>query len=340
MSEHEMKVITIPLNNLQKHPSQPRFDESENIEELKQSIQEYGLISMPIISSHPTIADKFYIVAGHRRVRAMRELGYTSTNAILTDNDYKDTITPLAENTVRKELSFMELSAAIYKIKQMHGDITMRAISQIVGKTETFTSTACRVGSLDKEIIDKLYEYKNYKFANSEKICNRLYAYRQIRTKNATLKLIEKLKNKEEKDKFHRDTFYQFVVKEIKLSTKKIREKGVDTLPNDEEKYNANTDNKIQEENEFDPFDDFSKKVNNNTQNKDKQKQDTEEKNQLTVDNNIRISDLAQKKGDGFKIQYDKNWTEIKLYVNVNNITLSSSHDIQYYLKKIEEKIR
>ena len=322
-----MDIIEVNLNDLLKHKSQPRFDDKEGIEELKNSIAEFGVISPPIISPHPTKPNKYYIVAGHRRVRAMRELGYISTKAILSDRDSKDVIAPLAENMVKKDLTFIEMALAIYKIKKKYDDLSQKEIGRMLGKTENFISTACRVGALEQDIIDKLYEYKEYKFANNLKVCNRLAGLREVRSKMMIIKMIEKLKNKEERDGFNQSIFYQILVKEIELA-KKIAKKDEDIEEINRVEDGGKSDIIEDNEDEDDPFAEIEDEEINLS--------DVEEVDSGDMD----ISSIRTTKGDGFSFKHNQDWSNIELFVDINNISFNSSRELQYILKKIEEKIR
>lgn len=328
-----MEIIEVALNDLLKHKSQPRFNDKEELEKLKNSITEFGVISPPIISPHPTKPSKYYIIAGHRRIKAMRELGYISIKAILSNRDSKDAIAPLAENIVKKDLSFIEMALAIYKIKEKYSDLTQREISRMLGKAENFISIACRVGSLDQEIIDKIYEYKKYKFANNQKICNRIVSLRKIRSKLIAIKMIEKLKKKEEEDGFSQSIFYQILTKEIELS-KILKEKMAGRALSDEyedeqdeqdEELN-NIEQKTQKD-EDDPFKNFIEEDN------DFISEEIEENSTDTI--NINTT-----KGDGYVLKHDQDWSSIELFIDINNISFNSSRDLQNVLKKIEEKVR
>jgi len=326
-----MEIIEVNLNDLLKHKSQPRFDDKEGIEELKNSIAEFGVISPPIISPHPSKANKYYIVAGHRRVRAMRELGYVATKAILSDRDSKDIIAPLAENMVKKDLTFIEMALAIHKIKKTHDDLSQKEIAKMLGKTENFISTACRTGALDQEIIEKLYEYREYKFANNLKVCNRLAGLREIRTKMIVLKMIEKLKDKEERDGFSQSIFYQMVVKEIELAKQRARRGELEEI--DELSDDTTTDRELtdlnddaQEQEDFDPF--------------AEEEDEVDLPNMEETDKDMDISSIRTTKGDGFSFKHNQDWSNIELFVDINNISFNSSRELQYILKKIEEKIR
>ena len=66
-------LMAVPLNQLERNPSQPRsVTDEEKLEELITAILQEGLIQP--IAVHPTSESSYQIVAGHRRVAAFQRL--------------------------------------------------------------------------------------------------------------------------------------------------------------------------------------------------------------------------------------------------------------------------
>ena len=64
----------VEINELLENPYQPRMEyKEESINELADSIKKSGLIQPIIIG---VVESKYYIIAGHRRVKAYQKLGY------------------------------------------------------------------------------------------------------------------------------------------------------------------------------------------------------------------------------------------------------------------------
>ena len=106
-----MKIDSIKPNKYQ-----PRtvFSE-EKIEELARTIHTHGVIQPIVIR---TIGDGNYeIIAGERRYRAMKKLGWTEVPAIIRDLDDKETASiALIENLQREELTAIEEAYAYEKL--------------------------------------------------------------------------------------------------------------------------------------------------------------------------------------------------------------------------------
>ena len=85
----EEKVYELKIENVFPNPNQPRktFDD-ETIKELAGSISAYGVIS-PIIVQ-PKGLDRYMIIAGERRYRAVKSLGKETIPAIIKNFDEKN----------------------------------------------------------------------------------------------------------------------------------------------------------------------------------------------------------------------------------------------------------
>ena len=98
---------TLKITNVEPNRDQPRkrFDQ-EALEELAESIKEYGLIQ-PIVV---TKKDGYYsIVAGERRWRASKLAGLTEIPAIIReDNEKVNSEISLIENMQREDLNPVE----------------------------------------------------------------------------------------------------------------------------------------------------------------------------------------------------------------------------------------
>src|SRR5713101_6585340 len=67
------QLMAIPLNQLERNPSQPRsVADEEKLEELITAIHQEGLIQP--IAVRPISDDRYQIIAGHRRVAAFQRL--------------------------------------------------------------------------------------------------------------------------------------------------------------------------------------------------------------------------------------------------------------------------
>ena len=134
---------------------QPRtiFDD-EKIEELSRTIHIHGIIQ-PIVV-RPLEDGRFEIIAGERRWRAMKKLGWDTVPAIIKDlNDTETASVALIENLQREELSPIEEAMAYGKLLELH-QLTQEALAQRLGKGQSTVANKLRLLKLPQEVQDAL----------------------------------------------------------------------------------------------------------------------------------------------------------------------------------------
>ena len=93
-------IEKIDIDLIEARSDQPRKN-FENIEELAESIREYGLLNPIVLSKNN---GKYEIIAGERRYRASIQAGLKKIDAIVRDFDQKDIdILSLVENIQRED---------------------------------------------------------------------------------------------------------------------------------------------------------------------------------------------------------------------------------------------
>lgn len=148
-----LKVIDIEPNKAQ---ARKIFDE-ESIEELSESIKNYGVIQ-PIIV---TKKDKYYeIIAGERRWRASKKAGLSEIPAIIREDDErKNREISLIENIQREDLNPIEKARGI-KVLMEEYDLTQQKVAEILGKSRSSIANTVRILNLDERVIDLALEGK------------------------------------------------------------------------------------------------------------------------------------------------------------------------------------
>jgi ParB family chromosome partitioning protein len=137
----KLKVSLITPNKLQ---PRKHFDETK-LGELKDSIKEKGIIQPVIVRS---TEDGYELIAGERRLRAAKELGYDEIPAIVKDvNDADSLELSLIENIQREELNPVE-EARAYKDLMEKFDFSQEEISKAVGKDNSTVSNTLRLLTL------------------------------------------------------------------------------------------------------------------------------------------------------------------------------------------------
>jgi ParB family transcriptional regulator, chromosome partitioning protein len=148
-------VNRIPIDDIVPNRFQPRtvFDE-DKIEELSRTIHTHGIIQ-PIVVREFELG-KFEIIAGERRWRAMKKLGWETAPAIVKNmNDTETASVALIENLQREELSPIEEAIAYGKLLELH-NLTQEALAQRLGKGQSTIANKLRLLKLPQEVQEAL----------------------------------------------------------------------------------------------------------------------------------------------------------------------------------------
>ncbi|MBB4826948.1 ParB family chromosome partitioning protein [Sporosarcina luteola] len=149
------KVQQIQIDTIRPNKYQPRtvFSE-EKIEELARTIHTHGVIQPIVIRK--TEHDGYEIIAGERRFRAMKKLGWKEVPAIVRNLDDKETASiALIENLQREELTAIEEAYAYEKLLELHS-LTQEALAQRLGKGQSTIANKLRLLKLPEEIKSKI----------------------------------------------------------------------------------------------------------------------------------------------------------------------------------------
>lgn len=137
----------IEIDQISPNPFQPRknFDQ-EALDELANSIKEFGLIQ-PIIVFKKN--NKFILIAGERRLRAVKALGKKEILAFIADID-ENKLRELAliENIQRENLNPIELANSYKDLMQVH-KITQENLAELIHKSRTQITNTLRLLNLD-----------------------------------------------------------------------------------------------------------------------------------------------------------------------------------------------
>jgi ParB family transcriptional regulator, chromosome partitioning protein len=145
------KVRTLKTSDVYASRFQPRLRFSEEkIKELASSIREKGVIQ-PILVRE-TGENRFELIAGERRLRAVKHLGLTEIPAIVrrvADADLLEM--SIIENIQREELNAVEEAKAYRRLAQEFGH-SQDHIANRVGKDKSSISNLLRLLNLPEEI--------------------------------------------------------------------------------------------------------------------------------------------------------------------------------------------
>lgn len=148
-----IKLIEIEPN---KEQARKIFDE-ESIDELANSIKEYGVIQPIIVTKKGSY---YEIVAGERRWRASKRAGLTEIPAIIRDDDERrNKEISLIENIQREDLNPIEKARGI-KVLMEEYELTQQKVADILGKSRSSIANTVRILNLDERVIELALEGK------------------------------------------------------------------------------------------------------------------------------------------------------------------------------------
>jgi ParB family transcriptional regulator, chromosome partitioning protein len=149
------EIKKIPIDHIIPNRYQPRtvFDD-EKIEELARTIHIHGVIQPIVVREFDQ--DKFEIIAGERRWRAMKKLEWEEVPAIVKNlSDSETASVALIENLQREELSPIEEAMAYGKLLEIH-NLTQEALAQRLGKGQSTVANKLRLLKLPQEVQEAL----------------------------------------------------------------------------------------------------------------------------------------------------------------------------------------
>ncbi|MBR3308605.1 MAG: ParB/RepB/Spo0J family partition protein [Lachnospiraceae bacterium] len=148
--EEKKEALLLKTSQLEPNKDQPRkkFDE-EAIEELAQSIKQYGIIQPIIVCKKD---DYYQIIAGERRWRAAKKAGIREVPVVVKEYTDKEIAEiSLIENIQREDLNPIE-EAKSYKRLIDEYKLTQEELSERVSKSRTEIANKMRLLKLHDEV--------------------------------------------------------------------------------------------------------------------------------------------------------------------------------------------
>jgi ParB family transcriptional regulator, chromosome partitioning protein len=148
-------LVEVRLDEIRPSPHQPRQRfEPEGIAALAESIERHGLLQ-PVIVRRGEGAEGWELVAGERRLRAARHLGWATIPALMAGGDPEELT--LIENIQREDLHPLEEAVAVTRLMQRHG-YTHEAVGRVLGKPRTTVGEIVSLTSLPDWLQDEARE--------------------------------------------------------------------------------------------------------------------------------------------------------------------------------------
>ena len=158
-SDNKNKVVNIKLDQIVPNRYQPRkvFNQDE-IRELAQTIDEHGLLQPIVLRKYEPA--KYEIIAGERRYRAMKMLGWETTPAILKKmTDEESASLALIENLQRAQLSSVEEAQAYRQLMNLN-HLTQAALAKGMGKSQSFVANKLRLLKLITPVQTAILDHR------------------------------------------------------------------------------------------------------------------------------------------------------------------------------------
>jgi len=145
-------ILQIPTSLIRTNKYQPRVDfNQEKLNDLINSIKEKGVVQPVLVRTTP---DGYELIAGERRLRAVKTLGFEKIPAIVRNVADVDMLElSLIENIQREELNPIEEGRAFQKLTTDFG-FTQENIAKVLGKDRSTVANIIRLLSLPKKIQD------------------------------------------------------------------------------------------------------------------------------------------------------------------------------------------
>lgn len=153
MPQENIQIVR--LDAIRMNPWQPRkLFSHEEVAELAASIREIGLIQPPVVRLLPS--GEYELVAGERRIRAMKFAGFETTKVIVSAyNDLGSQEAALVENLQRSDLNAVEVAEAIADLMKKAG-LTQEQVAAKIGKRRSTVANFLRLLQLSPFIQEKI----------------------------------------------------------------------------------------------------------------------------------------------------------------------------------------
>ena len=144
---------TLALDLIEMAPDNLREDVGD-LDELKRSIEFIGLIEPIRVAK---AGDTYRIIAGHRRFRAIEELGWTEVKAIVQSGKVSDsdrTAAMLIENMQRVDLAVAEEAEGVRRLMQEHA-FTQKQVAESLGVSTEWVKDRVSILNVDDVFFEQ-----------------------------------------------------------------------------------------------------------------------------------------------------------------------------------------
>jgi ParB family transcriptional regulator, chromosome partitioning protein len=190
-------MLRIPLAQIETNPRQPRRDFDEHsLQELAASIKLHDIIQPITVARLST--GKYRLISGERRYRASKIAGITDIPAyVRSANDQQLLELALLENLQREDLNAMEIALSFKRMMEELNH-TQEEVAERMGKERSTVANYIRLLKLPPDIQvavrqGDLSMGHARALINVDTVDKQLYIFREIKTKNLSVRQTEEL---------------------------------------------------------------------------------------------------------------------------------------------------
>ena len=153
----DQTFLRVSLEQIVPNPQQPRKQFPEkSLQELAQSIKVQGVLQPLVVRKHPSLDNRYELVAGERRWRALKQLEVSQVPVILRKvGDDEMLEVALLENIQRENLSVIEEAQSYQDLLQSHG-YTQEELAWRIGKDRSTIANQMRLLQLPSPLKNDL----------------------------------------------------------------------------------------------------------------------------------------------------------------------------------------
>jgi len=131
-------IVEVDPELIMPSPFRDRFDDQDTLsfEALKESIREQGQAVPVLLREEPPNSGRYQIAYGHRRVRAVRELGLPVKAVIRPLSDADLAVAQGLENAAREDLTFIERAAFALRLEDAGHDRLVIQRALVIDRAE------------------------------------------------------------------------------------------------------------------------------------------------------------------------------------------------------------
>lgn len=152
------QILSLAIDRLRPRPDQPRkYFDLGALDELAASMARVGLLHPLLVQPAAGGQGLYDIVAGERRWRAARKLGWDWLPVLVTGGDVDEI--SLIENLQRQELNALEEAGALQRLLDKH-HYTQDALGRAIGRTQGQISSTLRLLTLHPDIMNGFVQHE------------------------------------------------------------------------------------------------------------------------------------------------------------------------------------